>query len=157
VAVAVVDSPAGEHRGHGEARIGQGETGMDIMKHAMKRTDAANWWLSQKAAVAKAVDDAERATGHQIVVAVGKLGRRPDIAANRVARKQKGATIVFCVDPLDRRFELRWLTAITLPDEIVARTSQLLAEQRLAEAIALVATALPVQAEGEELPDIVED
>jgi len=128
-----------------------------MVRHAMKRKDAANWWLSQKPTVAKAVDDAERATGHQIVVAVGKLGRRPDIAANRVARKQKGATIVFCVDPLDRRFELRWSTAVTLPDEIIARTSQLLAEQRLAEAISLVATALPAQAEGEELPDIVED
>ena len=123
----------------------------------MKRTDAANWWLSQKATVAKAVDDAERATGHQIVVAVGKLGRRPDATADRVARKQKGATIVFCVDPLDRRFELRWSSDIALADEIVAQTSRLLADQRLAEAIALVATVLPVQAEGEELPDIVED
>lgn len=128
-----------------------------MVKHAMKRKDAANWWLSQKSTVAKAVDDAERATGHQIVVAVGKLGRRPDVTANRVAKKHAGATIVFCVDPLDRRFELRWSSAVTLPNEIVAQTSRLLAEQRLAEAIALVATALPVQAEGEELPDIVED
>ena len=123
----------------------------------MKRKDAASWWLAQKATVAQAVDDAERSTGHQIVVAVGKLGRRPDLTANRVARKQKGATIVFCVDPLDRRFELRWSTAVTLSDEIVAQVSRLLAAQRLSEAIALVATALPVQAEGEELPDIVED
>ena len=127
------------------------------MKHAMKRKDAANWWLSQKATVAKAVDDAERATGHQIVVAVGKLGRLRDLTANRIARKHKGATIVFCVDPLDRRFELRWSTTVQLSDAIVGKTSQLLAEQRLADAIALVATALPVQAEGEELPDIVED
>lgn len=123
----------------------------------MKRKEAADWWLSQKATVAKAVDDAERATGHQIVVAVGKLGRRPDATADRVARKQKGATIVFCVDPLDRRFELRWSVSVTLADAIVEQTSQLLASQRLAEAIALVATALPVQAEGEELPDIVEE
>ena len=128
-----------------------------MSRHAMKRKDAANWWLSQKATVAKAVDDAERTTGHQIVVAVGKLGRLPDLTANRVARKHKGATIVFCVDPLDRRFELRWSTTVELSDEIVTQTSQLLAEQRLADAIALVATALPVQAEGEELPDIVED
>ncbi len=128
-----------------------------MVKHAMKRKDAANWWLSQKPTVAKAVDDAERATGHQIVVAVGKLGRRPVVAANRVAKKHAGATIVFCVDPLDRRFELRWSTAVTLPSEVIEQTSRLLAEQRLAEAIALVATALPVQAEGEELPDIVED
>lgn len=126
-------------------------------RHAMKRKDAAAWWLAQKATVAQAVDAAERSTGHQIVVAVGKLGRRPDLTANRVARKQKGATIVFCVDPLDRRFELRWSTAVTLSDEIVAQVSRLLAAQRLSEAIALVATALPVQAEGEELPDIVED
>ena len=123
----------------------------------MKRKDAAAWWLAQKATVAKAVDDAERATGHQIVVAVGKLGRRPDLTANRVAKKQKGATIVFCVDPLDRRFELRWSTAVTLSDDIVGRISQLLAAQRLAEAIALVATVLPVQADGEEIPDIIED
>jgi hypothetical protein len=123
----------------------------------MKRKDAANWWLSQKAGVAKAVDDAERASGHQIVVAVGKLGRRPDIAANRVARKHKGATLVFCVDPLDRRFELRWSAAVSLSEEVIKQTSALLAGERLAEAIALVAASLPVQAEGDELPDIVED
>lgn len=133
------------------------KAGIQRMKHAMKRKDAANWWLSQKATVAQAVDDAERATGHQIVVAVGKLGRRPDQAANRVARKQKGATLVFCVDPLDRRYELRWSSAVTLSSETLAKTSELLAAQRLSEAIALVASTLPVQAEGEELPDIVED
>ena len=123
----------------------------------MKRKDAANWWLSQKADVAKAVDDAERASGHQIVVAVGKLGRRPDIAANRVARKHKGATLVFCVDPLDRRFELRWSATVSLSEEVIKQTSALLAGERLAEAIGLVAASLPVQAEGDELPDIVED
>ncbi len=123
----------------------------------MKRKDAANWWLSQKAGVAKAVDDAERASGHQIVVAVGKLGRRPDIAANRVARKHKGATLVFCVDPLDRRFELRWSATISLSEEVIKQTSALLAGERLADAIELVAASLPVQVEGDELPDIVED
>lgn len=123
----------------------------------MKRKDAANWWLSQKADVAKAVDDAERASGHQIVVAVGKLGRRPDIAANRVARKHKGATLVFCVDPLNRRFELRWSATVSLSEEVIKQTSALLAGERLAEAIGLVAASLPVQAEGDELPDIVED
>ena len=123
----------------------------------MKKKDAANWWLSQKAEVARAIDTAERTSGHQIVVAVGKLGKRPEIAANRVARRQKGASIVFCVDPLSRRFELRWPAQVSLPDEIVARTSELLAAVRLADAIALVASALPVQAEGDELPDIVED
>lgn len=128
-----------------------------MVRHAVKRKDAANWWLSQKAGVAKAVDDAERASGHQIVVAVGKLGRRPDIAANRVARKHKGATLVFCVDPLDRRFELRWSATVSLSEEVIKQTSALLAGERLAEAIALVAASLPVQAEGDELPDIVED
>lgn len=123
----------------------------------MKRKDAANWWLSQKATVARAVDDAERASGHQIVVAVGKLGRRPDIAANRVARKHKGATLVFCVDPLDRRFELRWSATVSLSEEVIKQTSALLAGERLADAIGLVAASLPVQAEGDELPDIVED
>ena len=126
-------------------------------KRAMKRKDAANWWLSQKVAVAQAVDAAERTSGHQIVVAVGKLGRRPDIAANRVARKHKGATLVFCVDPLDRRFELRWSVTVSLSEEVIKQTSALLAGERLADAIALVAASLPVQAEGDELPDIVED
>jgi hypothetical protein len=128
-----------------------------MVRHAMKRKDAANWWLSQKATVARAVDDAERASGHQIVVAVGKLGRRPDIAANRVARKHKGATLVFCVDPLDRRFELRWSAAVSLSEEVIKQTSALLAGERLADAIGLVAASLPVQAEGDELPDIVEE
>lgn len=128
-----------------------------MVKKAMKRKDAANWWLSQKAAVAQAVDTAERSSGHQIVVAVGKLGRRPEVAANRVARRQRGASIVFCVDPLTRRFELRWSARVSLPDEVVAQTSELLAATRLADAVALVAAALPVQAEGDELPDIVEE
>jgi hypothetical protein len=150
VAVEAAVSPAEVHRDHGE-------TGRDMVRHAMKRKDAANWWLSQKATVARAVDDAERASGHQIVVAVGKLGRRPDIAANRVARKHKGATLVFCVDPLDRRFELRWSATVSLSEEVIKQTSALLAGERLAEAIALVAASLPVQAEGDELPDIVEE
>jgi hypothetical protein len=128
-----------------------------MVKHAMKRKDAANWWLSQKASVAQAVDDAERASGHQIVVAVGKLGRRPDITANRVARKHKGATLVFCVDPLDRRFELRWSATVSLSEEVIKETLALLAGERLADAIALVAASLPVQADGHELPDIIED
>ena len=123
----------------------------------MKKKEAANWWLSQKAEVARAVDAAESTSGHQIVIAVGKLGKRPDLAANRVARRHSGASIVFCVDPLSRRFELRWPTRVTLDESIVSRTSELLATARLADAIALVAKALPVQAEGEELPDIVEE
>lgn len=128
-----------------------------MVMRGMKRKDAANWWLSQKVDVARAVDEAERSSGHQIVVAVGKLGKRPDIAANRVARRHPGASIVFCVDPLSRRFELRWPSRVVLASEVVERTSRLLAETKLAEAITLVATALPVQAEGEELPDIVEE
>ena len=128
-----------------------------MVKNRMTRKHAAQWWLSQKAAVAQAVDAAERMSGHQIVVAVGKLGARPEIAANRVARRHAGASIVFCVDPLSRRFELRWPGQVALSDDIVMRTSALLADERLADAITLVATVLPVQAEGEELPDIVEE
>lgn len=128
-----------------------------MVNRGMSRKEAANWWLSQKASVAQAVDAAERTSGHQIVVAVGKLGKRPEIAANRVARKHNGASIVFCVDPLYKRFELRWPGRVSLPDDVVARTSALLADARLADAITLVATALPAQAEGDELPDIVEE
>jgi len=128
-----------------------------MVNRGMSKKEAANWWLSQKASVAQAVDTAERTSGHQIVVAVGKLGKRPEIAANRVARKHNGASIVFCVDPLYKRFELRWPSRVSLPDDVVSRTSALLAEARLADAITLVATALPAQAEGDELPDIVEE
>lgn len=128
-----------------------------MVNRGMSKKEAANWWLSQKTSVAQAVDAAERTSGHQIVVAVGKLGKRPEIAANRVARKHNGASIVFCVDPLNKRFELRWPGRVSLSDDIVARTSALLAESRLADAITLVATALPAQAEGDELPDIVEE
>ncbi len=146
-------SPEAVRRDHGEVGHVEG----DVVKYAMKKKDAANWWLSQKADVARAVDEAERASGHQIVVAVGKLGKRPDIAANRVARRHKGASIVFCVDPLAHRFELRWPTRVTLPADVVSRTSELLAATRLADAITLVASALPAQPEGDELPDIVEE
>ena len=128
-----------------------------MVNRGMSKKEAANWWLSQKASVAQAVDTAERTSGHQIVVAVGKLGKRPEIAANRVARKHNGASIVVCVDPLYKRFELRWPSRVSLPDDVVSRTSALLAEARLADAITLVATALPAQAEGDELPDIVEE
>ena len=128
-----------------------------MVKKLVKKKDAAAWWLSQKAHVAKAVDAAETTTGHQIVVAVGKLGRDPVTAANRVARRHPGASLVFCVDPLQRRFELRWPSQVSLPEAIITQTSTLLAEEHLAEAITLVATALPLQKEGDELPDIVEE
>jgi len=120
-----------------------------------KKKAAATWWLSQRAGVAIAVDSAEDATGHQIVVAVGKLGRRPVRTANKVARKNHAASLVFCVDPLHRNFELRWSSAVSLPADVLEKTSILFAEEKLAEAIGFVARSLPIQDPGDEIHDIV--
>jgi hypothetical protein len=122
-----------------------------------KRKEAANWWLQQKPQVAGAIKDAEAATGHQIVVVVARLGKYHAERATHIARKNSGASLVFCVDVLQRRYELRWQSDVTLSQSVLDSTTELFRQQNLAEAIRLVAQSLPVHTPGENLPDIINE
>ncbi|NDG66784.1 MAG: hypothetical protein EBY23_07730 [Actinobacteria bacterium] len=122
-----------------------------------KRKEAANWWLQQKPQVAGAIKDAEAATGHQIVVVVARLGKYHAERATHIARKSSGASLVFCVDVLQRRYELRWQSDVTLSQSVLDSTTELFRQQNLAEAIRLVAQSLPVHTPGENLPDIINE
>lgn len=126
------------------------------MKMSGKRKEAANWWLQQKPQVAAAIKEAEASTGHQIVVVVARLGKYHAQRASHIARKNSGASLVFCVDALQRRYELRWQSDVTLSQSVLDTTTQLFKEQKLAEAIQLVAQSLPINAPGENLPDIID-
>jgi hypothetical protein len=117
-----------------------------------------HWWKENVEAVATAVDAAEKTSGHQILVRVGRLGLRPNRTADAIAAKYPGASLVFCVDPRRRAFEIRWSSHISLDSAIVADTArEPLRLHDLPAAVTAVAALLPRQAEGEELPDIVDD
>jgi len=122
-----------------------------------KRKEAANWWLKQKPQVAQAIKEAEQATGHQIVVVVARLGKHHVARASHIARKNPKASLVFCVDVLQHRYELRWQSNVVLPQTVIDSTTELLRQQNLAEAIRLVAKSLPVGAPQENLPDIIHE
>jgi hypothetical protein len=116
------------------------------------------WWLEQKDAVAQAIHNAESSSGHQIVVHVGTLGRRPKKRADQLAKRWSDASLVFCVDPGHRHFEIRWSASLQL-DSQRARdaVTEPLRAHNLADAITALAALLPIQEEGTELPDIVND
>ncbi|CAB4664776.1 unannotated protein [freshwater metagenome] len=116
------------------------------------------WWLEQKAEVAHAIHEAEATSGHQIVVHVGNLGRHPEKRADQLAVKWSGASLVFCVDPRHRHFEIRWAESLQLDGQLATQVvTEPLRAQDLASAITALAALLPVQQEGAELPDIVND
>lgn len=116
------------------------------------------WWLEQKAEVARAIHTAEEASGHQIVVHVGNLGRHPDKRANQLAVKWSVASLVFCVDPKHRHFEIRWSPTLQLDSaRATEAVTDALRAHDLSAAITALAALLPVQEEGHELPDIVSD
>lgn len=122
-----------------------------------ERKEAASWWLQQKPQVAAAIKEAEIATGHQIVVVVARLGKYHAERATHIAKKNPGASLVFCVDVLQHRYELRWRSDVTLPQTVLDTTSQLFKQQKLAEAIQLVAQSLPINTPSENLPDIIDE
>lgn len=114
------------------------------------------WWLEQKDDVARAIHDAEELSGHQIVVHVGNLGRRPERMASRLAAKWSRASLVLCVDPKHRHFEVRWASSVQLDQDIVTQAiTEPLRSHDLAAAITALAALLPKQEQGHELPDIV--
>ena len=146
-----VASQVAAHRARGEYRE------MGAMKMSGKRKEAASWWLEQKPQVAAAIKEAEASTGHQIVVVVARLGKYHAQRASHIARKNSGASLVFCVDALQRRYELRWQSDVTLSQSVLDSTTELFRQQNLAEAIRLVAQSLPVHTPGENLPDIIDE
>lgn len=118
----------------------------------------ARWWKENSHLIAAAIDEAERTSGHQIMVWVGDLGWRPNRTADRIATRHAGASLVFCVDPRHRRFELRWSAIVDVDATRISEAARGgLRDHDLPRAIREVAAVLPPQAEGRELPDIVEE
>lgn len=116
------------------------------------------WWLEQKDAVAQAIHNAESTSGHQIVVHVGSLGRNPQKRATQLAVRWAQASLVLCVDPQHRHFEVRWSPTLRLdPEQVTRVVTENIKMHNLANAITELAALLPVQKEGTELPDIVND
>jgi hypothetical protein len=116
------------------------------------------WWKENAHQVAHAIDDAEKSSGHQILVRVGSLGRHPDRVANKIATRYKEASLVFCVDPRHRVFEVRWSPSLSLDGAVAtAAVQEHLRAHDLPSAITALAALLPRQEEGTELPDIIDD
>jgi hypothetical protein len=90
------------------------------------------------------------------VVVVRRLGSRPKARANRIARRYRGATVVLCVDPVGRSFELRWAPDGHLPASVVDDIGVALSQSRLTDAVGLIGRHLPRRDAGSgEFPDIV--
>lgn len=116
------------------------------------------WWKENAHAIADAIDTAERTSGHQILVRVGNLGRHPNRVADKVAARYTLASLVFCVDPKHRVFEVRWAPSLQLdPVAATAAVQGPLRDHDLPGAITALAALLPRQEEGEELPDIIHE
>jgi hypothetical protein len=118
----------------------------------------AQWWKDNAQQIAVAIDTAERTSGHQILVRVGPLGRHPARVADKIATRYTAASLVFCVDPKHRVFEVRWSQLLQLdPVRATASVQDHLRAHDLPSAITALAALLPHQEEGEELPDIIEE
>ena len=118
----------------------------------------AQWWKENADRVAEAIDTAERTSGHQILVRVGPLGRHPARVADKFAIRYPQASLVFCVDPQRRVFEVRWSQSLQLdPTQAMASVQGHLRAHDLPSAITALAALLPHQEEGDELPNIIEE
>ena len=116
------------------------------------------WWKDNAQQVAAAIDTAERTSGHQILVRVGPLGRNSKRAVDKIATRYPQVSLVFCVDPQRRVFEVRWSPSLHLDSNqaTVAVQGHLRAHD-LPGAITALAALLPQQEEGTEFPDIIEE
>ena len=116
------------------------------------------WWKDNAQQIAAAIDTAERTSGHQILVRVGPLGRNSKRAADKIAIRYPQVSLVFCVDPQRRVFEVRWSPSLHLDSNqaTVAVQGHLRAHD-LPGAITALAARLPHQEEGDEVPDIIEE
>ena len=116
------------------------------------------WWKDNAQQIAEAIDTAERSSGHQILVRVGPLGKYPRRVADKIAARYSQASLVFCVDPQRRVFEVRWSHSLQLdPTQATASVQEHLRAHDLPSAITALAALLPHQEEGDELPDIIEE
>jgi len=116
------------------------------------------WWKDNAQQIAEAIDTAERTSGHQILVRVGPLGRNSKRAADKIATRFPQVSLIFCVDPRRRVFEVRWSQSLQIdPTQATASVQEHLRAHDLPSAITALAALLPHQEEGEELPDIIEE
>ena len=118
----------------------------------------SKWWKDNAHLIAEAIDTAERTSGHQILVRVGPLGRHPERVADKIASRYTQASLVFCVDPRRRVFEVRWSPTLQLDSaRATAAVQDHLRSENLPAAITALASLLPHQEEGEEFPDIIKE
>ena len=116
------------------------------------------WWKDNAQQIAEAIDTAERTSGHQILVRVGPLGRNSKRAADKIATRFPQVSLIFCVDPRRRVFEVRWSQSLQIdPTQATASVQEHLRAHDLPRAITALATLLPHQEEGVEFPDIIEE
>ena len=116
------------------------------------------WWKDNAEQIAAAIDTAERTSGHQILVRVGPLGRHPERVADKIATRYSQVSLVFCVDPRRRVFEVRWSPSLQLDsNQATAAVQDRLRAHDLPSAITALAALLPHQEEGSEFPDIIEE
>ena len=118
----------------------------------------AQWWKDNAQQIAEAIDTAERSSGHQILVRVGPLGRNSKRAADKIANRYTEVSLVFCVDPRRRVFEVRWSPSLQLDsNQATTAVEEHLRAENLPDAITALAALLPKQEEGAEFPDIIEE
>jgi hypothetical protein len=116
------------------------------------------WWKDNAQQIAEAIDTAERTSGHQILVRVGPLGRNSKRAADKIATRFPQVSLIFCVDPRRRVFEVRWSQSLQIdPTQATASVQEHLRAHDLPRAITALAALLPHQEEGVEFPDIIEE
>jgi hypothetical protein len=116
------------------------------------------WWKDNAQQIAEAIDTAERTSGHQILVRVGPLGRNSKRAADKIATRFPQVSLIFCVDPRRRVFEVRWSQSLQIdPTQATASVQEHLRAHDLPSAIIALAALLPHQEEGVEFPDIIEE
>ena len=108
--------------------------------------------------IAAAIKEAEVSTGHQILAVLGDLKEDHAAKADRIAAKWPTASIVVCIDPVRKLYELRWRDAsFALDTAQLESFADMIRRSEFASAIALLAEVLPVQTAGAGLPDIIED
>ena len=112
----------------------------------------------QRSGLAAAIKEAEARTGHQILAVIGPLKEDHNEKADRVATKWPTASIVICIDPVRKLYELRWRDASFELDEAhLATFADMIRRMDLTAAVALLAEVLPVQTGSTELPDVIEE
>lgn len=111
-----------------------------------------------KNAIATAVDSAENSSGHQIMVHLGDLTRNSSRRADSIAARNPGVSLLLCVDLRHHRYEVRWVPGVTIDESGVHDAiATHLSEGDVPAAIISLASLLPKQSPGVELPDIQDD